>query len=275
MDFTEEQVERYSRNILLDDVGGTGQRKLLDSSVLIIGAGGLGSPAALYLAAAGVGTIGIVDDDHVELSNLQRQVIHFTSDISRPKAESAAEKMRLLNPGVTVIPVMERLMAGNIVSVIKDYDFIIDGTDNFPSKFLINDACVLGGKPFSHGGILRFYGQTLTYVPGSACYRCLFQTLPPRGTVPSCGEAGILGVVAGILGMIQASEALRYILGIGELLTNRLLYMDQLTVEFRKLNTKPNPNCPVCGENRTILEPVDYEQPACSLKEGPAAKVNL
>lgn len=266
MNLTEEQIERYSRHIILKDLGGAGQEKILRAKVLIIGAGGLGAPAALYLAAAGVGTIGLVDGDTVDLSNLQRQVIHFTADVNRLKVESARAKIEALNPDVKVITYPERVYAENIVSIIRDYDFIIDGTDNFPAKFLINDACVLYGKPFSHGGILRFDGQTMTYVPGSACYRCVFNSPPPKGAVPTCSEAGILGAVAGMLGTIQAAEALRYIIGIGKLLTNRLLIFNALDMEYRQVSIRRNPECPICGEHPVITELVDYEQPVCDLR---------
>jgi adenylyltransferase/sulfurtransferase len=266
MNLTEEQIVRYSRHIILKDVGGGGQEKILQSKVLVIGAGGLGAPAALYLAAAGVGTLGIVDGDRVDLSNLQRQIIHFTPDVDQPKVESASQKIAALNPDVKVITYPTRVTAENILDIIKDYDFIIDGTDNFPAKFLINDACVLAGKPYSHGGILRFNGQTMTYVPGSACYRCVFSEPPPKGAVPSCSEAGILGVVAGILGTIQAAEALRYIIGKGKLLTDRLLTFDAMDMEFRDICFRKRAKCPVCGEHATITELIDYEQPACDLR---------
>ena len=266
MSLTEEQIQRYSRQIILKNVGGVGQEKLLQAKVLIIGTGGLGAPAALYLAAAGVGTIGLVDGDRVELSNLQRQVIHFTADLNRLKVESARAKIEALNPDVKVITYPERVCAENISAIIDGYDFIIDGTDNFPAKFLINDACVLQGKPFSHGGILRFDGQTMTYVPGSACYRCVFNSPPPKGAVPTCSEAGILGAVAGMLGTVQAAEALRYIIGQGRLLTNRLLILNALEMEYRTVNIKPNPDCPICGEHPTITQLVDYEQPLCDLR---------
>lgn len=267
LEFTEERLERYSRHILLKDVGVEGQMKIFDAKVLIIGAGGLGSPAALYLAAAGVGTIGIADADNVDLSNLQRQVIHHTSDIGKPKVESAAEKMRAINPDVEVRTYHEWVRAANIREMIRDYDFVIDGTDNFAAKFLINDACVLERKPFSHGGILRFNGQTMTVRPGeSACYRCAFRGMPPKGVVPSCSEAGILGAVAGMLGTIQAAEALKYILGVGELLTDSLLVFDAKDMSFSKVQMGPNPKCAVCGEHPTIFELVDEEQPVCDLK---------
>ncbi|MBQ7420643.1 MAG: molybdopterin-synthase adenylyltransferase MoeB [Prevotella sp.] len=265
-DFTEQQIERYSRHILLQDVGVEGQEKLLNARVLIIGAGGLGAPASLYLAAAGVGTIGIVDADIVDLSNLQRQVIHFTKDVGVPKVESAKEKMQAINPDVKVETYHEFLYSGNALDIIKQYDFIIDGTDNFPVKFLINDACVMAGKPFSHGGILRFNGQTFTHVPGSACYRCMFKEPPPPGAVPTCSQAGVLGAIAGMLGTIQAVEALKYIIGIGDLLTNRLLTFDAKTMQFRTVPVHHRDTCPVCGTYPTITELIDYQQAACDLK---------
>jgi molybdopterin/thiamine biosynthesis adenylyltransferase len=266
IDFTDAQLERYSRHIILPDIGIEGQSAIQKGKVLIIGVGGLGSPAALYLAAAGVGTIGIADADRVELSNLQRQVIHFTSDLGRPKVESAAEKMRSINPDITVKPYCEYIQAANIGQIIADYDFVIDGTDNFATKFLINDACVMAGKPFSHGGILRFHGQTITILPGqSACYRCLFPFAPPRGSVPSCSQAGVLGVVAGILGTIQAAEFLKFITNTGTLLANALLTFDAKTMLFRKVEIRRNNNCPLCGEKPTISGLADGERPVCDL----------
>jgi adenylyltransferase/sulfurtransferase len=263
----EEQIERYSRNIILKEVGGKGQKRLLRSKILIIGAGGLGAPAALYLAAAGVGTIGLVDGDNVDLSNLQRQVIHFTDDVGVPKVDSAKEKINRLNPDVQVRVHKERVWSSNISGIIADYDFIIDGTDNFPAKFLINDACVLNGKPYSHAGILRFNGQTITVLPHkSSCYRCLFIAPPPAGAVPSCSEAGVLGGMVGIIGTIQAVEALKYLLGIGELLTDRLLVFEALSMRFREVTVKRNAACPVCGENPAITTLTDYELKACDLK---------
>ncbi len=267
MDFSESQLERYSRHIILKDVGIEGQEKILKSKILIVGAGGLGAPAALYLAAAGVGTLGIVDSDLVDTSNLQRQIIHFTPDVGREKVISAKEKISQINPDVKVITYKERLYSGNIKEAIKDYDFIIDGTDNFPAKFLINDACVLSKKPFSHGGILRFDGQTLTYTPGNACYRCLFKTPPPRDAVPTCSQAGILGAIAGMLGTIQAAEALKFIIDKGKLLTNRLLIFNALDMEFRTVKFNKNPDCPICGKKPTITELIDEEQPVCDLKK--------
>jgi molybdopterin/thiamine biosynthesis adenylyltransferase len=272
LEFTEDRLERYSRHILLKDVGIEGQQKLFDAKVLIIGAGGLGSPIALYLAAAGVGTLGIADADVVDVSNLQRQVIHFTRDLGRAKVESAAEKMRAINPDVTVRTYHEFLLAANIRPILRDYDFVIDGTDNFAAKFLINDACVLEGIPFSHGGILRFNGQTMTVIPGqSACYRCVFHAPPPRGSVPTCSQAGVLGAVAGMLGTIQAVEALKFITGAGTLLTDTLLSFDAKTLDFRKARFKRNPRCPICGENPTIHTLIDEEQPVCDLKAEPAS----
>lgn len=268
MNLTENQIVRYSRHIILKDIGGAGQEKILNARVLIIGAGGLGAPAALYLAAAGVGTIGIADADAVDLSNLQRQIIHFTADVDRPKVQSAREKMTAINPDVRVNTYHARVTAENIADLIRAYDFIIDGTDNFPTKFLVNDACVFGGKPFSHGGILRFNGQTMTYLPGNACYRCVFLEPPPKGAVPTCSEAGILGAVAGMLGTIQAAEALRYIIGKGRLLTNRLLTFNAFDMEFRTIDLHKNSACPVCGANPTITELIDYEPPACELRRG-------
>lgn len=266
MNYTEEQLERYSRHIILQDVGIEGQERILNSKVLIIGAGGLGAPAALYLAAAGVGTIGIVDGDIVDISNLQRQIIHFTPDVGKPKVISAKEKIKLINPDVKVITYYKRVFADNIMEIIKDYDFIIDGTDNFPAKFLINDACVMAGKPFSHGGILRFDGQTMTYKKGSACYRCVFGSPPPKNAVPTCSQAGVLGAVAGMLGTTQAAEALKYIIDKGELLTNRLLVFNALNMSFRIVNIKRNPNCPICGNEPSITKLIDEEQPVCDLR---------
>jgi len=266
MNFSEEQLERYSRHIILNDVGPEGQEKILQGKVLIIGAGGLGAPVALYLAAAGVGTLGLVDGDKVELSNLQRQVIHFTPDVGKAKVISAKEKIGAINPEVRVVTYKTRVFSENINDIIKDYDFIIDGTDNFPAKFLINDACVFAKKPFSHGGILRFAGQTMTYLPNEACFRCVFPKLPAPGAAPSCSQAGILGAVAGMLGTIQAAEALRFLIGKGELLVNRLLIFDALNMKFRTVAIKKNPHCPVCGQNPTIKKLIDEEQPVCNLK---------
>ncbi len=265
MPLSEEQLERFSRHIILKEVGIEGQEKILQGKVLIVGAGGLGAPAALYLAAAGVGTIGIVDGDVVDRTNLQRQVIHFTPDIGKPKVVSSQEKMLQINPVATVRTYEERLLAHNILEIVHDYDFVIDGTDNFSAKFLINDACVLAKKAFSHGGILRFDGQTMTYVPGSACYRCVFLQ-PPKNAVPTCAQAGVLGAVAGMLGTIQAAEALKYLIGKGQLLTDRLLIFNALAMEFRTARVKRNPACPICGAHPTITELQDCEQGTCDFR---------
>lgn len=268
MALTDQQLERYSRHITLKEIGVRGQKKLLAAKVLIIGAGGLGAPAAMYLAAAGVGTIGIADCDSVELSNLQRQIIHTTDDIGKPKVQSAAETIKSLNPDVEIITYHEYLNSKNIASIIAEYDFIIDGADNFPTKFLINDACVLGHKPFCHAGILRFEGQLMTYVPDvSPCYRCVFEAPPPKDAVPSCREAGVIGAMAGIIGAMQALEAVKYITGQGELLTGSMLVFDGLKMEWRKVKLpKRNPLCPICGDTPTITELADEEQVSCTLR---------
>ncbi len=253
-DWTKDDLERYSRNILLREVGMEGQEKIRNASVLIVGAGGLGSSAALYLAAAGVGTIGIVDGDVVDLSNLQRQVIHFTADLGHPKVESARSRMQAINPKANIIPHGEFLTPDNAQGIIRDYDFVIDGTDNFAGKLLINDACVMMGKPFSHGGVVRFGGQAFTYVPGAACFRCMFKEPPPADSVITSSKAGVLGAVAGMLGTIQATEALKYITGAGELLTNKLLTFDALTMSFHTLLTCKDDHCPLCGDHPTVTE---------------------
>lgn len=266
-ELTDDQLERYSRNILLKDIGIEGQEKILNSKIMIIGAGGLGAPVALYLAAAGVGTLGIVDGDKVDLSNLQRQIIHFTKDINVPKAQSAAEKIRQLNPNVKVNAVQEFVFADNIKDIIRGYDFVVDGTDNFPAKFLINDACVLENIPYSHGGILGFIGQTMTIVPyETACYRCIFTAPPPKMKVPTCSQAGVLGAIAGMLGAIQAAEALKFITGTGVTLKNKLLTFDATDMNFRNITLHKQIQCAVCGENPTINEPFDEEQITCDLK---------
>lgn len=250
MNLTEEQLERYSRHLVLDTIGRRGQEKIMAGKVLVIGTGGLGSPVSLYLAAAGVGTLGIVDSDVVDLSNLQRQLLHTVQDIGRPKVLSAREKINRLNPDINVVAYHEKVDAQTLADVISDreYDFIIDATDNFPSKFLINDTCVLLKKPFSHAGVIRFQGQTMTYVPGKGpCYRCLFEEPPQEGVVPSSKEVGILGAAAGVIGTIQATEALKYLLGAGTLLTGTLLTYDGLTMTFRRIPVSHNPQCPACG----------------------------
>jgi len=257
---TEEQTVRYSRQILLEGVGRVGQEKLLSSRVLLIGAGGLGAPLALYLVAAGVGTLGIADSERLDLSNLQRQVLFTTDDIGRPKAEAARAKLKRLNPDVEIEIHSERVTAENVMTTIRDYHFIVDATDNLSTKFLINDACVLSARPFSHGGLLRFEGQAMTYVPGAACYRCIHGSPPPEAAVPSSSEVGVLGAVAGMLGTIQAAEALKYLLGIGDLLTNRVLTLNALTMEQRMVRTKRNLHCAVCGSHRSIRSPGERGQ---------------
>jgi adenylyltransferase/sulfurtransferase len=261
LSFTEEQIERYSRHIILPEVGGKGQQKLLNARVFLVGAGGLGSPAAFYLAAAGVGKIGIADGDCVDYSNLQRQILHSAKDVGRSKAISAKETLEALNPDVEVIPYTERLTSGNILDIIKDYDVILDGADNFPTRYLVNDACVFLRKPLSHGSIFRFEGQVTTILPfDGPCYRCLYEEPPPPGLVPSCKEAGVLGILAGVIGTLQATEAIKLILGKGQLLKGKLLIYDSLNMEFKKVNVRKNPNCPVCSDKATIRELIDYEE---------------
>ncbi|UCG59618.1 MAG: molybdopterin-synthase adenylyltransferase MoeB [Phycisphaerales bacterium] len=268
MPLSEQQIERYSRHIILEQVGGAGQEKLLSSKVLIVGAGGLGAPAGLYLAAAGVGTIGLVDADSVDLTNLQRQIIHHTSDLGVEKVASARNKMQAINPEVTVETYHIKATADNIRKIIPGYDFVIDGTDNFPAKFLINDACFFERIPFSHAGILRFEGQLITVLPReTACYRCIFHSAPPAGAVPTCSQAGVLGVLAGVIGSLQATEAMKYLLDIGDLVTNALLTYNALTLEFRKVRLNRNPDCPLCGENPQITELTDEEQTICDLND--------
>ncbi len=260
MTYSEDWIERYSRHIILSEVGGDGQQKIGNAKVLVLGAGGLGSPVALYLAAAGVGTIGIADNDVVDLSNLQRQVLHHTPDIGRPKVESAAEKMRLINPDLDIKPYQQMVDSSNIMDMIKEYDIVVDGTDNFPTRFLVNDACYFAKKPLVHGAILRFDGQAFTIVPDEGpCYRCIFPEPPPAGSVPNCSQAGILGSVAGIIGTVQATEVLKLILGKGKTLTGRLLVVDTLDMSFRQTKIRKDPACPICGENPTVTELVDYE----------------
>jgi molybdopterin/thiamine biosynthesis adenylyltransferase len=265
--FSDKQMRRYQRHLSLKEVGFKGQQKLLASKVLCVGAGGLGSPALYYLAAAGVGTIGIAEGDVVDDSNLQRQIIHFTADVGRSKIDSAREKMAQVNPDVKVVSHPGYLSSADAVAVVSQYDFVIDGTDNFAAKFLVNDACVIAGKPFSHAGILRFEGQTMTVVPGkSRCYRCLFREPPPANAVPSCAEAGVLGAIAGVLGTLQATEALKFLLGKGDLLTDRLLIFDALAMRFRESRGGRDSGCPVCGDHPTITAPVDYgHPPACDI----------
>jgi sulfur-carrier protein adenylyltransferase/sulfurtransferase len=252
--------QRYSRHLLIPEVGEAGQLKLLDSRVLLIGAGGLGSPASLYLAAAGVGTLGIVDDDRVDESNLQRQIAHSTETLGEWKAESARRTIEALNPDVNVVPYLERLTSENVERILADgWDVIVDGADNFPTRYLVNDAAVWHDIPLVHGSIYRFEGQVTVFKPHQGpCYRCLFPTPPPPELAPSCAEGGVLGVLPGIVGSLQASEALKLCLGIGESLSGRLLLFDALETEFSEVTLRRDPNCPVCGENPTITEYIDY-----------------
>ncbi len=258
MEFSEEQIERYARHIILPEVGGEGQAKLLQSRVLVIGAGGLGSPLLLYLAAAGTGTLGVVDDDFVDLSNLQRQVIHGTGRIGAAKVESARETLGEINPEVTLVPHQTRLTAENALELIADYDLVADGSDNFATRFLVNDACYLAKTPLVSAALLRFEGQISTfkaYLGGEEpCYRCIFREPPPPGLIPTCAEGGVLGAVAGAMGSIQAVEVIKELLGIGESLSGSLVLYDALTTTFRKIKVKPDPECPLCGENPTIRD---------------------
>jgi len=260
-DFSDEQVERYSRHIILPEVGGEGQSTLLESKVLLVGAGGLGSPAAYYLAAAGIGNMGIIDFDTVDLSNLQRQIIHNTDRIGMLKTESAKKTIEALNPDVKVTVFNEKLTSENIMRLFEGYDYILDGTDNFATRYLINDACVLTGKTNIHGSIFRFEGQVTVFKPKEGpCYRCLYPEPPPPGLVPNCQEGGVLGVLAGIIGNLQVVETLKLILGQGETLIGSLLLYDALKTEFRKLKLKRDPNCPICSDSPTITELIDYEE---------------
>ncbi|MDW7673609.1 MAG: molybdopterin-synthase adenylyltransferase MoeB [Bacillota bacterium] len=258
--FTEEDIQRYSRHILLPEVGGKGQLKLKEAKVLMIGAGGLGSPVALYLAAAGVGTLGIVDMDVVDLSNLQRQVLHTTADVGRPKVESAKETLTAINPGIMVNAYRDRLGPDNVMELIKQYDIIVDGVDNFPTRFLLNDACVMAQKPLVEAGILRWDGMVMTIKPGEGpCYRCVFPEPPPPGSVPTCQEAGVIGAIAGVMGVLQATEVIKLILGVGQNLTGRLLTFDALQGKFREVKIKRNHKCAVCGDDPIITELTEYE----------------
>ncbi|HVY54920.1 MAG TPA: molybdopterin-synthase adenylyltransferase MoeB [Thermodesulfobacteriota bacterium] len=267
MRLTEEQIYRYSRHILLSEVGGAGQEKLLKSKVFCLGVGGLGSPIALYLAAAGVGTIGIADSDRVEISNLHRQVLHYTEDIGKPKTESAGEKLEKLNPDVNIVRYEGHVTKDNIREIIRDYDIVVDGSDNFPTRYLMNDACYFEKKTLVSGAIFQFEGQVAVFKPqtGGACYRCLYPETPPKGLVPSCQEAGILGAVAGAIGTMQALETLKQILEIGEPLTDRLLVFNALNMSFNSVPIKKDPGCRLCGENPTIHGVEDVSQPECDI----------
>lgn len=266
MGLTNEQIERYSRQIILPNVGGKGQDKILKSKVLIIGTGGLGAPCGFYLAAAGVGKIGLLDSDKVELNNLQRQIAHTTADIGIPKVDSGCSRFKALNPEVELVTHHLRLDSGNILEIIKDYDIVVDGSDNFPTRYLVNDACVMANKPLAHAGIFRYDGQIMTILPGQGpCYRCLFPEPPPIGAVPSCQEGGILGAVAGVLGVLQANEVLKFILGIGEMLVGRLLIFNALDSTFRIVKVPRDKDCLVCSEHPRITKLIDYQE-FCSLK---------
>ena len=256
---TPDQVKRYSRHIIMPQVGSRGQRKLLAARVLIVGAGGLGSPAALYLGLAGIGTIGIVDFDTVELSNLQRQVLHHTRDVGRPKVLSAKETLESHNPDVKVVLHETRLTSENAMEIIPQYDIVVNGADNFATRYLVNDACYLAGVTLVDGSILIFDGQATVFQPGKGCYRCLFPTPPPPGMVPNCAEAGVVGALPGLVGSIQAVEVIKLVLGVGETLTSRLLLIDALTMEFRTVKLRRNPECPLCGDHPTVVELIDYE----------------
>ena len=257
--FTPEQAVRYSRHVILPEIGGVGQRKLLNAKVVLIGAGGLGSPAALYLAAAGVGTMGVVDFDAVDLSNLHRQIIHGHANIGRSKVDSARNRLADVNPDVRVVPHEEPLTSENAFDILGQYDIVVNGCDNFATRYLVNDAAYLLKKPLVDGSIFRFDGQATVFMPGQGCYRCLFPTPPPPGAVPSCAEAGVLGALPGIIGVIQATETIKLILGLGEPLVNRLLLYDALSMEFREVKIRRDPDCPLCGDKPSITELIDYE----------------
>ncbi|MEC9489803.1 MAG: sulfur carrier protein ThiS [Halanaerobiales bacterium] len=266
-DLTEKEIERYSRHIILKDLGGTGQQKIKDAKVLVVGAGGLGSPAAFYLAAAGVGTLGLVDSDHVDLTNLQRQILHTTEDTGRPKVDSAREKLEAMNPNVDVKTYNQYLNKDNMESIIADYDIIVDGVDNFPTRYLLNDACVMAGKLLVEAGILQFSGQLTTIMPGEGpCYRCIFAEPPKEGAIPSCQEAGVLGAIAGTIGTLQATEVLKLITGIGRPLVGRMLVYDAKDLSFREVEVKKSDNCDVCGEDPVITELMEYEL-SCNLHQ--------
>jgi adenylyltransferase/sulfurtransferase len=267
---SKDEILRYSRHLIVPEVGMEGQLKLKAAKVLLVGTGGLGAPLGLYLAAAGIGRIGLVDFDVVDFTNLQRQVIHFTKDVGRPKIESAAEKMQALNPNVEIVKHEVALSSENALDIIKDYDLVVDGTDNFPTRYLVNDACVLLGKPNVYGSIFRFEGQATVFAyEGGPCYRCLYPEPPPPGLVPSCAEGGVLGILPGTIGLIQATETVKLILGIGEPLVGRLLLYDALGMHFRELKLRKNPECPICGDHRTITGLIDYHQ-FCGVPQQPA-----
>lgn len=261
---TPEQKRRYNRHLILDGIGKDGQERLLSAKVLVVGAGGLGSPVCLYLAAAGVGTLGIADGDVVSITNLQRQVIHRTSDVGKEKVTSAERAIHELNPDVAVVKYNEYLTEDTIAEIVRDYDFIIDGTDNFSIKYLINDACVMEGKAFCMGGISRFTGQLMTHVPGTACYRCIFPEPPAKEDVETCSMTGVLGSIAGICGTLQATEAIKFITGAGDLLTDSLLSFDALTMQFNRFSFQKNSDCALCGDHPTITTIHEYAFNPCS-----------
>src|SRR5271167_2361821 len=270
-----EEIARYSRHLILPEVGMEGQKKLKAARVLCVGTGGLGSPLALYLAAAGVGTIGLVDFDVVDSSNLQRQIIHSTESIGRPKIDSAEERLKGLNPFINIVKYNTMLTSANALQIISQFDVIADGTDNFQTRYLVNDACVLTGKPNAYGSIFRFEGQASVFATKDGpCYRCLYPEPPPPGLVPSCAEGGVLGILPGLVGVIQATEAIKLILGQGEPLIGRLLLVDALTMRFRELKLRKNPDCPVCGTNPTVTELIDYRQ-FCGIEPEPAQAASV
>ncbi len=270
MTFTADEVLRYARHIILPNIGGDGQAKLKDAKVLCVGAGGLGSPAAMYLAAAGIGTLGICDFDHVDLSNLQRQLLHDTDDVGRSKVASAVDRLHALNPNVEVVPHDTMLTSANAFDILGAYDVIVDGSDNFPVRYLANDAAQMLGVPLVYGSIYQFEGQASVFLPGEGnpCYRCLFPEPPPPGAVPSCAEAGVFGVLPGIVGSIQAVEAIKLVVGVGEALVGRLLLFDALQMEFTSVKLKWDPDCPVNGKHPSVTELIDYDA-FCGLPPGP------
>jgi molybdopterin/thiamine biosynthesis adenylyltransferase/rhodanese-related sulfurtransferase len=274
-ELTTDELSRYSRHLILPEVGMEGQRKLKAARVLCVGTGGLGSPLAFYLAAAGIGTLGLVDFDVVDASNLQRQIIHSTKDIGRKKLDSAEEKLKALNPALNVVKHDTMLTSANALDILKDYDIVADGTDNFPTRYLVNDACVLLGKPNVYGSIFRFEGQASVFATEHGpCYRCLYPEPPPPGLVPSCAEGGVLGILPGLVGVMQATEVIKLILGKGESLIGRLLLVDALNMRFRELKLRKNPECPVCGQNPTVTRLIDYQQ-FCGIAPETPQETNL
>jgi sulfur-carrier protein adenylyltransferase/sulfurtransferase len=274
-ELTPDDLSRYSRHLILPEVGMEGQRRLKAAKVLCVGTGGLGSPLAFYLAAAGIGTLGLVDFDVVDASNLQRQIIHSTKDIGRKKLDSAEEKLKALNPALNVVKHETMLTSANALEILKDYDVVADGTDNFPTRYLVNDACVLLGKPNAYGSIFRFEGQCSVFAAENGpCYRCLYPEPPPPGLVPSCAEGGVLGILPGLVGVMQATEVIKLILGKGEPLIGRLLLIDALNMRFRELKLRKNPECPVCGTNPTVTQLIDYQQ-FCGITAAAQQEANL